>query len=223
MRSDSVSAISDQEESGLTCLSTIGPASSIPAAFSRFFSAPPKKPAGSSIAIGVDHQTASHRHGPRDGHSVRSGGPSDRHADSSPLPRRCAPRRARAGSGRRLDRDRRGSAGARARPDPDEDDAVVVGERGNRRLVPARLLPGRPVGMPADRVEEGGVQDQVPGHARDAGRPSAPRPTCRRRRCSRRRRSGRRCSDPRRRRRGASPSGTPSWISPRRQKVVLNL
>ncbi len=56
IRSESVSATSDQEASGFTSLSTIGPESSIPAAFSRFFNAPPKKPAGSSTAIGVDHQ-----------------------------------------------------------------------------------------------------------------------------------------------------------------------
>jgi len=58
---------------------------------------------------------------------------------------------------------------ARPRLDLHQNHVVVVGERGDRRLVPLRFLPHRPLGIASLVVEERGVQDQIARHPRDAG------------------------------------------------------
>src|SRR5262249_11990552 len=55
-------------------------------------------------------------------------------------------------------------AGLWSGADPDEHDVVVVGEGGDRRLVPLLFLPGLPVGMAGDVVEKAVAEDQPPGH-----------------------------------------------------------
>src|SRR5262249_17038565 len=61
-----------------------------------------------------------------------------------------------------------GRAGTRTGIDGYRNAVVVEREGGDRGLVPAGLLAGRPAGIPVDGVEEGGVQQDG---ARNAGNP----------------------------------------------------
>ena len=61
----------------------------------------------------------------------------------------------------------------RAAADRHDDDVVVVGEGRDGGLVPARIAFRRPVRVAVVLVEGARVQDQVAGHAQDAGLPQA--------------------------------------------------